>query len=158
HFAVMNAGFLAPPIKLPFTKYGRAVKARDQLRAYIRERLDRDAGRGDSVLARLRAARTPAGEALGRDELEIETMHFFFAAYAVITGALVNLGIELADPPDARERARAEVRRLTPTGPLDLVTLEQLGYLDRVSKEVRRRAKLVPSTFFARVVKDCEFG
>jgi len=158
-FAKVSAGFLAPPIKLPFTKYGQALKARDELRAYIHQKVGAGSDAAAThVLARLRAARTPAGEAMGPKELEIETLHFFFAAFAVITGALVNMGIALADNPEVTRRLREEVRQVTPAGPLDLDRLKQLSYLDQVSKEVRRFYKLVPTTFFARVKEDCELG
>ena len=77
----------------------------------------------------------------------------FFGAFAVITGALVNMGIALAEHPDVRERARQEVQGVTPSGPLDLQTLTRLTYLTQVGKEVRRYYKLLPATFFARVTR-----
>jgi retinoid hydroxylase len=159
-FARMSAGFLALPVKLPFTRYGRALKGRDELRAYLHERIAGTPGTegATDVLGRLRAARTQAGEMMGHKELEIETLHLFFGAFAVITGALVNVGITLADHPDVRERARAEVAAVTPSGPLDLGTLTRLSYLTQVSKEIRRYCKLVPTTFFARVKQDCELN
>ncbi len=157
-FARMSAGFLALPVKLPFTRYGRALNGRDELRAYLHERIagtPHTAG-AVHVLGRLRAARSRGGEAMGQKELEIETLHLFFGAFAVITGALVNIGIALAEHGDVRERARVEVKAVTPSGPLDLQTLTRLSYLSQVSKEVRRYYKLVPTTFFARVKQDCE--
>ena len=158
-FANMSAGFLALPVKLPFTRYGRALKGRDELRAYIHERITETPGTAGAghVLGRLRAARAQTGEALGQKELEIETLHLFFGAFAVITGALANVGIALAEHADVRERARNEVKAVTPSGPLDLETLTRLTYLTQVGKEVRRYYKLVPATFFARVKEDCEF-
>jgi cytochrome P450 len=94
----------------------------------------------------------------GRKGFEIETLHLFFGAFAVITGALVNVGIALAEHPGVRERARQEVQAISPSGPLDLQTLTRLTYLTQVSKEVRRYYKLVPATFFARVTQDCELS
>ncbi len=159
-FARMSAGFLALPVKLPFTRYRRALSGRDELRVYLHQRIARTPGSADAntVLGRLRAARAPAGETMGETELEIETLHLFFGAFAVITGALVNMGIALAEHPDVRERARQEVQAVTPSGPLDLQTLSRLTYLTQVGKEVRRYCKLVPATFFARVTQDCELS
>jgi cytochrome P450 len=156
-FARMSAGFLALPVKLPFTRYTRALKGRDELRTYIHERItETPATVGAAhVLGRLRAARAH-GEALGQKELEIETLHLFFGAFAVITGALANVGIALAEHATVRERARSEVKAVTPSGALDLETLTRLTYLTQVGKEVRRYYKLVPATFFARVKEDCE--
>jgi cytochrome P450 len=88
----MSAGFLALPVKLPFTRYGRALNGRDELRAYLHQRITDTPGTAGAanVLSRLRAARAPGGEAMGQRELEIETLHLFFGAFAVITGALAN--------------------------------------------------------------------
>jgi cytochrome P450 len=158
-FARMSAGFLALPVKLPFTRYGRALKGRDELRGYLHQRITATPGTAGTtdVLGRLRAARVH-GEAMGQKELEIETLHLFFGAFAVITGALANMGIALAGHAGVRERARSEVKAVTPSGPLDLETLSKLTYLTQVGKEVRRYYKLVPTTFFARVAEDCEFN
>jgi cytochrome P450 len=38
-FAIMNKGAFSPPVNLPFTAYGKAVKARDRLRAYLKHTL-----------------------------------------------------------------------------------------------------------------------
>ena len=67
-FARMSAGFLALPVKLPFTRYRRALKGRDELRAYLHQRIARTPGTADAntVLGRLRAARAPAGETMGK--------------------------------------------------------------------------------------------
>jgi cytochrome P450 len=47
---------------------------------------------------------------------------------------------------------------MTPSGPLDLETLNKLSYLTRLNKEVRRYNRLVPNTFFACVTQDCEYN
>ena len=67
-FARMSAGFLALPVKLPFTRYGRALKGRDELRAYLHERITGTPGTAGAahVLGRLRAARAQGGEAMGQ--------------------------------------------------------------------------------------------
>jgi cytochrome P450 len=66
---------------LPVTAYGRAVRARDRLRTYLRDQIDADTGGAGTVMAALHTARGPQGEQLTDDELEIELLHFFFAAH-----------------------------------------------------------------------------
>src|SRR2546425_691876 len=61
---------------------------------------------------------------MGQKELEIETLHLFFGAFAVITGALANASIALAEHADVWDRARSEVRTVTPSGPFDLQRFE----------------------------------
>src|SRR4029079_14355269 len=86
-FAALIKGTFSPPINLPFCAYGKAVKARDRLRAYIQRQVETRDGKG-SALRVLKAARGPAGEKLEPAELEIALLHFFFAAHGGLTAAL----------------------------------------------------------------------
>ena len=61
-FSRVVQGAFAPPINLPFTVYGKALKARDKLRAYIHEAVSTRDGAG-TALAVLKAARGPGGTA-----------------------------------------------------------------------------------------------
>src|SRR5206468_57057 len=76
-FTIMNQGAFAPPVNLAFTAYGKAIKARDRLRTYIKKAVAERDGAG-SALGVLKAARGPAGEQLSAAELEIELLHFYF--------------------------------------------------------------------------------
>jgi cytochrome P450 len=71
-FAALIKGTFSPPINLPFTAYGRAIKARDRLRAYIKRQVATRDGEG-TALGVLKAARGPGGERLAAEELEIES-------------------------------------------------------------------------------------
>ena len=106
-FSIMNKGTFAPPINLPFTAYGKALKARDRLRAYIKEQVASKDGAG-SALGILKAARGPKGESLPTTELEIELLHFFFAAHGAMTAALAWLLVVLGQHPDLAKRVREE--------------------------------------------------
>ncbi len=68
-FTLMNRGAFAPPVKLPFTAYGKAIKARDRLRAYIKRQVAERDGKG-TALGVLKGARGPGGEQLTAEELE----------------------------------------------------------------------------------------
>jgi len=107
------------------------------------------------VLSRLLAARD-GGDRLGRDEIRIEIFHFF-GAYAAVIGGLSLLALCLGRAPEARARAREEVRRQAPSGPLAMAAIRELEYLDRVCKESRRVAPVLPITFFGKVVRECSF-
>src|SRR5689334_1065889 len=106
-FTRMNRGTFAPPINLPFTAYGKAIRARDRLRAYIRTQVASRDGAG-TALGILKAARGPAGEQLTPAELEIELLHFFFAAHGGLTAALAWLLVVLGEHPDLAARLRDE--------------------------------------------------
>ncbi|HEX4449945.1 MAG TPA: cytochrome P450 [Kofleriaceae bacterium] len=154
-FTAMNKGTFAPPINLPFTAYGRAVKARDRLRAYIKRAVAERDGEG-SALGVLKAARGPNGEQLAPAELEIELLHFYFAAHAGLAAAIawsfVVLGthVELAET--LRDEADAVLGDHTPT----LDVLDRLVRARAVTREVLRAYPIVPTTFFGIARRDLE--
>jgi len=157
-FGKVAAGLLSIPVNLPFTRYGQALKARDSLLSIVDRALD--AGEqatfgGTNVLGRLQQARE-GDDRLGRDELRIETFHFF-GAYSAVIGGLAFLVSALGRFSEAASRARAEVLREAPTGPLTLAMLRKLEYLDRFTREVRRAMPILPLTFFGKVKREMTF-
>ncbi len=153
-FDIMVRGLFAPPVKLPFTAYGKALKARDRLRAYIKDAAATKGGAG-VALGVLKSARGPKGEALSTAELEIELLHFFSAAHAGIAAVLAWLIVVLGQHPKIAERMRAEVKGL-PAGPLTLEHLAGMRYTAAVGREVRRAYPIAPATFFGIAKKDLE--
>jgi cytochrome P450 len=150
------AGLLSLPVRLPFTPFTRALRARTWLLGLIDRAIDEHEKRpGNDVLSRLLAARE-GGERLARDEVRIETFHFF-AAYAAVIGGLSFLAQCLGRNSEVRRRAREEIRRVAPGAPLGMAALRDLKYLDRVCKESRRVAPVLPITFFGKVVRECTF-
>src|SRR5262249_42699169 len=104
-FNIMNRGSFSPPINLPFTGYGRAIRARDRLRGYIKQQV---ATKDGGALGILKKARGPKGEALSVGELEIELLHFYFAAHGALTAALAWLLVVLGEHPDLAAKLRGE--------------------------------------------------
>jgi len=49
------------------------------------------------------------------------------------------------------------MQRQAPSGPLDTAAIRKLDYLDRVCKESRRVAPVLPITFFGKVMRECSF-
>jgi cytochrome P450 len=158
-FDAVLAGVFAMPVKLPFTTYGKALRARDRLRAVIAQAVSAyRPGTADHALQRLIEASADDGTPLlSRDEVAIETFHFFVAAYAGLQAALCNLCLALSQHPDVARAARAEVQSVAPTGPVGDAR-RRLAFIDRVGREVRRFYPIVATTFFARVKEDCAFG
>ncbi|MDQ3335081.1 MAG: cytochrome P450 [Myxococcota bacterium] len=154
-FARMNRGAFAPPLNLPFTAYGKAIKARDRLRIYIREQLETRDGKG-TALGVLKAARGPNGEALSTDELAIELLHFYFAAHGGLTAAIAWLLVVLGQHPDLAARLRTEADAVLGDGAPTIAQIQQLGAARAVSREVLRAYPIAPVTFLGVAKKDLE--
>jgi cytochrome P450 len=156
-FTVMNQGAFSPPIKLPFTAYGKAIKARDRLRAYIKQAVkDRD-GAG-SALGVLKAARGPGGEQLSAAELEIELLHFYFAAHSGLCAAIAWCLVVLGQHPDIAKRLRAEADATLGDAVPTIAAIDKLAEARAVTNEILRAYPIAPTTFFGVATRDLELG
>ena len=155
--AVFLEGALAPPVDLPFTAYGKAVRARDRLRAHIAARIaevgDERAG---TILGAVMSARGPAGEQLTPEELEIELFHFYFAGHAGLTAALAWLLVVIGERPELAERIRHEADAALGDGAPTLAEIRELSLARSVSREVLRAFPIVPFTLFGVAKRDLE--
>jgi cytochrome P450 len=154
-FTRMNQGTFAPPVNLPFTAYGKALKARDRLRAYIKAQVAARDGKG-TALGVLKAARGPAGEALTAAELEIELLHFFYAAHGGLTAAIAWLVVVLGEHPELAARLRAEADPVLDDAAPTLAQTRRLGGARAVSREVLRAYPIAPTTFLGVARKDLD--
>jgi cytochrome P450 len=155
-FATLIKGTFSPPINLPFTAFGKAVKARNRLRAYIKHQVETRDGKG-SALGVLKAARGPAGEQLAPAELEIELLHFFFAAHGGLTAALAWAFVVLGEHPALARRLRDEADGALGDGPPTLAQAHSLATARAVAREILRVYPVAPTTFFGVARKDLEF-
>lgn len=157
-FGKVATGLLSIPLNLPFTAYGEALKSRDFILGAVDRALDAHEKTGEggtNVLSRLMQARV-GEEKLSREELRIETFHFF-GAYAAVIGGLSFLASALGEHQDVARRAREEITSVAPEGPLSLATLKKLAYIDWVTREVRRATPILPLTFFGSIKRDLVF-
>jgi cytochrome P450 len=157
-FAALIKGTFAPPLNLPFTAYGRAVKARDRLREYIAHQVATEGGAGTAgtVLAVLKAARGPGGEQLSAAELEIEVLHFFYAAHGGLTAALAWAIVVLGEHPELARGLRAEADARLGDGAPSLAQVHTLDEARAVAREVLRAYPVAPTTFFGVARRDLE--
>jgi cytochrome P450 len=156
-FKLLNQGAFSPPVKLPFTAYGKAIKARDRLRAYIQRAVASKDGAG-SALGVLKQARGPGGEKLSNRELEIELLHFYFAAHGALTAALAWGLVVLGEHPELAARLRAEADAKLGAGAPTLAEARSLPLARAVSREILRAYPIIPTTFIGVAKKDLEHG
>jgi len=157
-FGTVVDGMLAIPLKLPFTTFGRAIAARDEMRKYVADAIavHREPNPPDDMMTVLMNARDEKGDKLGDDELQIEMMHFYFAAHSALYSALAYHLMYLGQNPSEMEKVRGEVMREAPSGPFTMEIVKRLGYTHQACLESRRMAGVVPLTFFGTVRESFE--
>ena len=141
-----------------WTTYGKGLRARDALRAYLRTVIAaRRAAPGDDALGLLIAARDEHGAALDEAELLDQAVLLMFAGHETTTSLLTSLTLALRDHPDVAARLGDEQRRVVGDGPLRVAHLRELPLLDATLKEVER---LMPPISLGQrgVVADVDVG
>ena len=150
-------GMSAVPIDLPFTTFGRAVRARDTIiDAITRAAVDHRSDPQPDLMQRLLAARDEEG-GLSMHEIQMEVVQMFYASYGAIYAVLSCVAIALGTFSAVARRAREEIMHVAPDGRLSLDILNAMPYVDRFTREVRRYYPLVATTLFAEATADSAF-
>ncbi|OKH55048.1 cytochrome P450 [Calothrix sp. HK-06] len=157
-FTTLTDGLITiNPLKLPFTQYGKAIAARNQilehLTTVVRQRRENPT---KDALSLLIQARDEDGNSLTEQELVAQAVLLLFAGHETTTSMLTWLCIELARHPEVKQRASSEQLQLAKQGKLNLEQLGQMPYLEQVLSEVERLYPPVGGGFRG-VVKDFEF-
>ncbi len=157
-FTTLTDGLITiNPLKLPFTQYGKAIAARNQilehLTTVVRQRRENPT---KDALSLLIQARDEDGNSLTEQELVAQAVLLLFAGHETTTSMLTWLCIELARHPEVKQRAISEQLQLAKQGKLNLEQLGQMPYLEQVLSEVERLYPPVGGGFRG-VVKDFEF-
>ncbi len=154
-FEIMIKGSFSPPIKLPFTAYGKGLKARDRMREYIKASVASRDGKG-TALGILKGARGEAGEQLSTAELEIELVHFFSAAHAGLMAAFAWCMVVLGEKPEVAAKIREEADAVLGDGAPTFAQIKQLTYARAVMREVLRTYPIAPVTFTGIAKRDLD--
>lgn len=154
-FARLIDGTYTFPLNLPFTPFGKAIKARDRLRAYIHAQVAAKDGEG-TALGELKRARGPNGERLSTEQLEIELLHFLYAAPVGLTAAIAWMLVALGRHPGLAERLRVEADATLGQDTPSLAQARSLVLARTVAREVLRAYPIAPGTFWGVAKKDLE--
>ncbi len=153
-------GLFTIPLQLPWTKFGRALRCRQQLLAQIEEIVLQRQQKPESdqdALGLLLQARDEDGNSLSLSELKDQVLLLLFAGHETLTSAIASLCLMLAQHPEVLAAVRAEQQHLAVGGSLTLENLKQMSYLEQVLKEVLRVIPPVGGGF-REVVKPCELN
>lgn len=138
-FQTWSAGlFTAFPVDLPFTPFGRALEAREQMLAYIEEKVAARQERGEQpavdVLGALMSARDEEGRPLSRQDICEEIQLLLYAGHETTVTAMCNLMYQLTQHPDVLRRGREQLDA-APAGPLTLEKLKSIPFLYQAISE-----------------------
>ncbi|MUG94023.1 cytochrome P450 [Scytonema sp. UIC 10036] len=159
-FEEWGDGLFSIPIRLPWTKFGRALHSREQLLIRIEEivrKRQQQSHTSQDFLGLLLQIQDEDGNKLSLQEVKDQILTFLFGGHDTVASALTSMFMFLAQSPEVLATARAEQRQLEFKEPLTLEHLKQMTYLDLVVKEVLR---VTPSASFGfrKVIKEFEFN
>jgi cytochrome P450 len=153
-------GLFSIPMNLPWTKFGRALRCRQQLLAKIEEIILQRQQQPDSdedALGLLLQAQDEDGNRLSLAELKDQVLLLLFAGHETLTSAIASFCLQLAQHPEVLAKVCTEQQQLAIEEPLTPENLKQMEYLDLVLKEVLRTIPPVGGGF-RRVIQSCEFN
>ena len=146
-YGVLLPGMAALPVPLPWTRYGRALRALTAIVAALDEIVQEHRQRPTADgLSRMLAARGPQGEAFSDAEARQELHHIVVAGY-IVHGVLAGMMLLLARHSAVRARLEAEIRGVAPSGPLSVDQFARMPILGQVVMEVKRVTPILPAVF-----------
>jgi cytochrome P450 len=141
YFEDWCAGLFTLPISLPWTKFGKALKARkkllESLEQIILQRQQAEE-HGEDALGLLIQAKDEAGNGLSLEELKDQILLLLFAGHETLTSAIASFCLLTAQHSDVLEKLKAEQDNLNITETPTLEHLQAMTYLEQVLKEVMR--------------------
>ena len=159
-FETWCEGLFTIPLSLPWTKFGRAEKARKLLLielGNIIQKRQQAPGLGEDALSMLIAAKDEAGNSLSLEELKDQILLLLFAGHETLTSAIASMCLQLAKHPEILSKVYAEQQQFPTNQPITIEQLKQMSYLEQVMKEVMRLVPPVGSGF-RKVINTCEFN
>jgi retinoid hydroxylase len=159
-FKVWTSGMFNVPVNLPFTGFGKAIRAKHAMNAVLTDIVEarrRTPTEAYDILNALLQARDEHGQPLPTQTIIDDLQVLLFAGHDTTVSVSTNMMMFLAQHPQALERAREEASSLPADALNDLESLKQLPYLDAVLMETMR---LVPPVagLFRKTTTDTEFG
>jgi cytochrome P450 len=140
-FKDWSDGLFSVALPLPWTKFGKALRARQQLLIQIGEIVkvrQQQQIPSQDALGLLLEARDEEGNSLSLSEMKDQILMLLFAGHETVTSALSSLCLLLAQHPDVLLRLRTEQQQFAFNEPLTMDQLKQMTYLEQVIKEVLR--------------------
>lgn len=134
-------GLFSIPVNLPFTKFGKALKCREEMlqeiAVIVKQRQGQDTMKSDA-LSLLLTAEDENGDRLTLEELKDQVLLLLFAGHETLTSAIASFCLLTAQHPQVLAKIRQEQKTLNYQPPFSLEQLKEMTYLEQVLKEVLR--------------------
>jgi len=154
------AGLFTLPIRVPGTKFSKALRCRKlllkQIEEIILQRQQQPLSNKDALGILLQAT-DDDGNKFDLEEIKDQILTLLFAGHETLTSAITSMCLLLAEHPDVFAKVRHEQEKLGLSQPLNSENLKQMTYLDLVIKEVLRFSPPVGGGF-REVIESCEFN
>lgn len=152
------AGLFSLPIKLPWTRFQKALHRRSQLLQEIEKiviQRQKEEKYGNNALDILLQAEDDAGNRLSLEELNDQILLLLFAGHETLTSAIASFCLLTAQNSEIVDQLRQEQQEFS-SDSLSLENLQKMTYLEQVLKEVLR---LIPPVggVFREIVAECEY-
>lgn len=157
--------FFSLEINLPFTTFGKGMRARAALLKMIKEAIDlmkstpEDAEQAAKVFRKVVDARDENGDRLAEDEIGDLILTLLFAGFDTTAQTMTALIFELAQHPEVWDKLRAEQQQIVEKFGEEITAeaLDAMSYTDAVVKETMR-LRVIAEFVIRRAVKSFELG
>ncbi|WPF88811.1 cytochrome P450 [Cyanobacterium aponinum AL20118] len=138
-FGELTKGLFAFPFNLPFTNYGKALKARDFLLQHIEKEIEkRKNNLKEDTISLLLQSQDEEGNRFSEAQIKVQALLMLFAGHETTTSMLTSFCMALAQNPEVREKAILEQKTLMDESDFTMEQIKKMTYLDQVLKEVER--------------------
>jgi len=134
-------GLFTIPLSLPWTKFGKALRCRQELLEYIEQiirRREQEENPGSDALGIILQGRDSEGNSLSLEEVKDQVLTLLFGGHETLTSAISSFCLLIGQYPEVLAKARQEQQQFPYSEPLTMEMLQQMTYLDLVLKEVLR--------------------
>lgn len=159
-FSIWTNGMFNLPVNLPFTGFGKAIRAKQTMVATLTDIIEKrrkNPTREYDILNAMLEARDETGQSLSTETIVDDLQLLLFAGHDTTVSVITNMMMLLAQHPHVLTRAREELAAFSDDELCNLEKLKELPYLDAIIMETMRMIPPVGGVFRQTTV-DTEYG
>lgn len=131
------------PIKLPFTTYGKGIRARKELLHFFQSLVkEKKQNPGEDLFSRLCVAKNEEGEMLDEEQVIDHLIFILMAAHDTTASTLTSLSYFLAKHPEWQQKCREEVEAFY--GRKEDFKVRELREMEQLGLAIKETLRLYP--------------